>query len=93
MSDEQNAYSPQPTRESTIVRRLLGAIPPRPEEVEEGVGAAAASDAVKRSEARRDAIIAVSLAVVRRGQNPVRDWSTKDSDAVYAIADILISLD
>jgi hypothetical protein len=29
---------------------------------------------------------------VRRGQNPVTDWSTKDTDTAYAIADQLIAL-
>jgi hypothetical protein len=47
---------------------------------------------MKRSEARRDAILAVSLAIVRRGQNPVTDWTTRDTDTAYAIADQLIAL-
>jgi hypothetical protein len=84
-----------PLREPAF-KRILGAIPPSDKEIladaDHGIAAVANGNAMKRSEARRDAILAVSLAIVRRGQNPVTDWSTKDTDTAYAIADQLIAL-
>jgi hypothetical protein len=83
-----------PSRESTIIRRMLGAIPPRnDDEIGPDIGAEAASAALKRSEARRDAVLAVLLAIRRRGGNPITDWTSQDADAAYAIADILIGLE
>jgi hypothetical protein len=84
MSDESN------------FRRIIGAIPPSEKEIladaSQGIADVANGNAIKRSEARRDAILAVSLAIVRRGQNPVTDWTTRDTDTAYAIADQLIAL-
>jgi hypothetical protein len=87
-----DAYDP--IRPETPLRRILDRIPPRAEEVagEHGVGAEAAAAAIKRSEARRDAVLAVLLAIKRRGQNPLTDWSTQDIDTAYAIADLLSGL-
>jgi len=85
-----------PLREAPAFKRMLGSIPPSDKEihgdVDLGIAAAANGNAIKRSEARRDAILAVALAIVRRGENPVTDWSTKDTDTAYAIADQLIAL-
>jgi hypothetical protein len=85
-----------PLRETPAFKRMLGAIPPSEKEIladaDHGIAAVANGNAVKRSEARRDAILAVSLAIVRRGQNPVTDWTTRDTDTAYAIADQLIAL-
>jgi hypothetical protein len=85
-----------PLRETPILKRMIDAIPPSDKEihgdVDLGIAAAANGNAMKRSEARRDAILAVSLAIVRRGQNPVTDWTTRDTDTAYAIADMLVAL-
>ena len=84
---------PAQTTSATPLRRVLDRIPPRAEETDDhGIGAEAAAAATKRSEARRDAILAVALAIKRRGQNPLTDWSTRDTDTAYAIADQLIAL-
>jgi hypothetical protein len=74
--------------------RILRDIPPRerPAEPPSELANMVTADAVKRSEARRDAILAVALAVKRRGQNPMTDWTTKDTDTAYAIAEQLIAL-
>lgn len=78
-------------------RSMLRAIPPSdkemPEDVNQEIADSAARAALKRSEARRDAILAVALAVKRRGGNPLTDWTTKDTDTAYAIADQLDALD
>jgi len=102
MSDEQTSITPgvgipvSGQRESPAFKRMLSAIPPSEKEIlhdaDEGIAAVANGNAVKRSEARRDAILAVSLAIVRRGGNPVTDWTTRDTDTAYAIADQLIAL-
>lgn len=103
MSDESNAYDTTPGgvhRETILQRpifkRMLDAIPPSDKEIvgdaDHGIAAAAANGALKRSEARRDAILAVSLAIVRRGGNPQHDWTTQDVDTAYAIADQLAAL-
>jgi hypothetical protein len=77
-------------------KRMLSSIPPSEKEIladaSQGIADVANGNAIKRSEARRDAILAVSLAIVRRGQNPVTDWTTRDTDTAYAIADQLIAL-
>jgi hypothetical protein len=77
-------------------KRILGAIPPSDKEIvgdaDHGIADAAHRAALKRSEARRDAVLAVALAIKRRGGNPVTDWSTRDTDTAYAIADQLITL-
>jgi hypothetical protein len=100
MSEEQSAYQTPPNpshlRETPIFKRMLNAIPPSDKEIvsdaDHGIADAAARDAIKRSEARRDAILAVSLAIVRRGQNPMKDWTTLDTDTAYAIAEQLMAL-
>jgi hypothetical protein len=97
MSDEdEHLRAISPVRETPAFKRMLGAIPPSEKEIlhdaDEGIAAVANGNAVKRSEARRDAILAVSLAIVRRGGNPVTDWTTRDTDTAYAIADQLIAL-
>lgn len=85
-----------PLRETTAFKRMLGAIPPSDKEVvsdaDHGIAAAANGMALKRSEARRDAVLAVALAIVRRGGNPVTDWTTRDTDTAYSIADMLAAL-
>jgi hypothetical protein len=98
MNDDPNAFE-QRARElsgSPVLKRMLNAIPPSDKEIvgdaDHGIAAAARSVATKNSEARRDAILAVALAIKRRGGNPVTDWSTKDTDTAYAIADQLIAL-
>ncbi len=82
--------------DETPFRRLLGAIPPSDKEiigdVDQGIADSAAKAAAKRSEARRDAVLAVALAIKRRGGNPMTDWTTRDTDTAYAIADQLIQL-
>lgn len=82
--------------EPTPLRRMLNAIPPRgPDPVEDAsdaIGLAAAIGAANRSEARRDAVLAVALAIKRRGGSPLTDWTTKDVETSYAIADMLIAL-
>jgi hypothetical protein len=91
MSDDYIAEAPLTAPER--FRRILDRIPPHAEEADErGIGAEAAAAAIRRSEARRDAILAVALAIKRRGQNPLMDWSTRDTDTAYAIADQLIAL-
>lgn len=79
------------------LKRILDSIPPRPEDAAadaaDEIGAAATTGAMKRSEARRDAVLAVALAIQRRGQNPVTDWTTKDVDTAWAIADQLTTLE
>jgi hypothetical protein len=94
--DAASTTTSAPLREAPVFKRMLGSIPPSEKEIladaDVGIAAVANGNAVKRSEARRDAILAVSLAIVRRGQNPVTDWSTKDTDTAYAIADQLIAL-
>jgi hypothetical protein len=88
--------SPSIVREAPIFKRMLADIPPSREEEHQmtasEVGAIANGNAVKRSEARRDAVLAVALAIVRRGGNPVSDWTTKDVETSYSIADMLIAL-
>lgn len=84
-------------RRKEPLRSLLRAIPPSDKEmapdVNQEIADSAARAALKRSEARRDAILAVALAVKRRGGNPMTDWTTKDTDTAYAIADMLDALD
>ena len=83
-------------RRAEARRRLLGAVPPKEPDAtadaDHGIAKAAADQAQKRSEARRDGILAVAEAIQRRGQNPVVDWTTKDVDTAYAIAEQLIAL-
>lgn len=83
-------------RRAETRRRLLGAVPPKEPnamaDADHGIAQAAAEQALKRSEARRDAITAVAVAIVRRGGNPAEDWTTKDADTAYAMADQLIAL-
>jgi hypothetical protein len=85
-----------PLRETPAFKRMLGSIPPSEKEImrdaDDGIAAAANGNVVKRSEARRDAVLAVALAIVRRGGNPVTDWTVKDTDTAYAIADMLAAL-
>jgi hypothetical protein len=88
---------PYPGKSAEVpFKRMLGAIPPSNKEMlgdaDHGIAAAASAAAVKRSEARRDAVLAVALAITRRGGNPVTDWTTRDTDTAYAIADQLITL-
>jgi hypothetical protein len=103
MSDEQTNITPgvgipasAPLRETPAFKRMLSSIPPSEKEIlhdaDEGIAAVANGNAVKRSEARRDAILAVALAIRRRGENPVTDWTTRDTDTAYAIADMLVAL-
>ena len=99
MSDEhvyETPPNPPHLRETPIFKRMLNAIPPSDKEIvtdaDHGIAAAASADAIKRSEARRDAIMAVSLAIVRRGQNPMKDWTTLDTDTAYSIAEQLMAL-
>jgi hypothetical protein len=101
MNDDPNAYEqrerePTPLRETPIFKRMISSIPPSDKEiaadVDHGIGEAAAGNAIKRSEARRDAVLAVALAIKRRGGNPMTDWTTQDIDTAYAIADQLIAL-
>ncbi len=78
-------------------KRMLEAIPPSAnetgdaavEDASEGIALAARINSAKASEARRDAILAVALAIKRRGGNPLTDWTVRDSDTAYAIADQL----
>lgn len=108
MSDESPVYIEPPAApprrdyfsEPTPFRRILDAIPAKEaeasmsqEQSDADVAAIATAAALKRSEARRDAILAVALAVARRGQNPMTDWTTQDTDTAYAIADMLIALE
>jgi hypothetical protein len=81
-------------RDPAPFHRVLQDIPPRkrPAEATSELAKMVEADAIRRSEARRDAILAVALAVARRGQNPMTDWTTKDTDTAYAIADQLIAL-
>lgn len=85
-------------RHTEMRRRLLGAVPPKEQEpdatadADHGIAKAAAEVMFKRSEARRDAIVVVATAIVRRGGNPIEDWTTKDADTAYAMADQLIAL-
>ena len=92
MSDDSQVH----LVEQSSFRRMLGAIPPSDKEIhgdaDLGIAAAANGNAMKRSEARRDAILAVALAIKRRGENPVTDWTTKDTDVAYSIADMLVAL-
>jgi hypothetical protein len=85
-----------PTREIPAFKRMLGAIPPSEKEIlgdaDHGIAEVANGNARKRSEARRDAILAVCLAIKRRGENPMTDWSTRDTDVAYSIAEMLTSL-
>jgi hypothetical protein len=85
-----------PLREAPAFKRMLGSIPPSDKEIlgdtDHGIAAVANGNAMKRSEARRDAILAVALAIKRRGENPVTDWTTRDTDTVYVIADLLAAL-
>ena len=104
MNDDPNAFEqraqvpppPPQLREASTFKRMLNSIPPSDKEIvddaDHGIAAAAAKDALKRSEARRDAILAVSLAIARRGGNPLTDWTTRDTDTAYAIADQLAAL-
>lgn len=74
----------------------LAAIPPRGGaelDVNEEVAASAKLAAQRRSEAKRDGIIAVALAIKRRGGDPMSDWTINDADTAYAIADQLTMLD
>ena len=74
---------------------LLRSIPAKNGPVEDlakTIGEAASAAARQRSEARRDAVLAVALAIKRRGGNPMTDWTTRDTDTAYAIADQLIEL-
>lgn len=93
--DDPHAIEQKP-RERPIFKRMLDAIPPSDKEIigdaDHGIADAASKGAIKRSEARRDAILAVSLAIVRRGQNPMTDWTTADVDTAYAIAEQLVAL-
>lgn len=82
----------RPVIASPILKRMLGGIPPRGDDPVGEIGAQAAADAIKRSEARRDAVLAVALAIKRRGGNPLTDWTTTDIDTAYAMADQLIAL-
>jgi hypothetical protein len=95
MSDEAMTTS-APLRETPVFKRMLGSIPPSEKEIlgdaDHGIAEVANGNAMKRSEARRDAVLAVALAIKRRGGNPVTDWTTKDVETSYAIADMLISL-
>jgi len=54
---------------------------------------AAQRAALRRSEARRDAVSCVALAIKRRGEDPVTGWTTKDIDTAYSIGDMLIALE
>jgi hypothetical protein len=103
MSDEQTNITPgvgipvsAPLRETPAFKRMLNAIPPSEKEIladaDHGIAAVANGNALKRSEARRDAILAVALAIRRRGENPVTDWTVKDTDTAFAIADMLVAL-
>lgn len=89
MSDESHPTTP--------FKRLLTTIPPRVDDATGGheseIAAIAVSATLKRSEAKRDAILAVALAIKRRGQNPMTDWTTIDTDTAYSIADQLIALE
>lgn len=104
MNDEPTLHhfdpmpEPPPPKASPELKRLLRTIPARADEhpIEDTsaeIGAVAAQAAAKRSEARRDAVLAVSLAIKRRGDNPLTDWTTKDVDTAYAIADQLAMLE
>ena len=96
--DDPHAFEQKPRalHETPIFKRMLNSIPPSDKEIvsdaDHGIADAAARDAIKRSEARRDAILAVSLAIVRRGQNPLKDWTTLDVDTAYSIAEQLVAL-
>jgi hypothetical protein len=100
MNDDPNAIEqtlrPGVGTPAPAFKRMLNAIPPSDKEIlsdaDHGIAAVANGNALKRSEARRDAILAVALAIKRRGENPVTDWSTKDTDTAYAIADMLVAL-
>ncbi len=92
--------SPRPDPQGHF-KRMLEAIPASAEEAREGsplddasdgIALAARINAAKASEARRDAILAVALAIKRRGGNPLTDWTTRDTDTAYAIADQLRAL-
>lgn len=78
------------------LREALSGIPARGEpehaELNEEIADAAKTAARHHSEARRDAVLAVAATIKRRGQNPLSDWTTRDTDTAYAIADQLISL-
>lgn len=43
-------------------------------------------------EAQRDAVVAVALAIKRRGGDPVNGWTPKDGETAFAIADMLVEL-
>jgi hypothetical protein len=91
----------EPLKASPGLQRLLKTIPPKVEDIavaddhqttHDEIATAAAQAAIKNSEARRDAVLAVALAIKRRGGNPMTDWTTQDVDTAYAIADQLIAL-
>jgi hypothetical protein len=108
MSEEQAPYIEPPAAlpqrprlrhfdgDQTPFKRMIDQIPPKAEEAphdaDAEIAAAATTAANHRSEARRDAVLAVALAIARRGQNPVSDWTTRDTDTAYVIADQLIAL-
>lgn len=99
--DEQQEHmrrraSLHPHVEVTPFKRMLSGIPARSEDtpsLEEGIAAAAQRAADKRSEAMRDAFLAVALAIVRRGQNPATDATLMDVQTFDAITRQLIALE
>ena len=44
------------------------------------------------SEAKRDAVVAVLLAIQRRGDNVITGWSVKDIETAVAIGEMLAEL-
>jgi len=53
---------------------------------------AAQATASRMSEAKRDAVVAVLLAIQRRGDNVITGWSVKDIETAVAIGEMLIEL-
>jgi hypothetical protein len=75
---------------------VLRVVPPHEREsLEEAVDhmADATRIAKGRREAKRDAVCAVALAIVRRGDHPVTGWSVKDHQTAEAIGELLIGLE
>jgi hypothetical protein len=53
---------------------------------------AAQATASRMSEAKRDAVVAVLLAIQRRGDNVITGWTVKDLTTAEAIGELLIGL-
>jgi hypothetical protein len=81
--------------DSTTRPNFLREIPPREkDEIEARIAEAAdaAASHARHSEAKRDAVVAVLLAIQRRGDNVITGWTTKDLETAIAIGELLAEL-